>query len=96
MLNPGILALGTVLLLGLPVWAEDCPAEDSGWEAREAAVAKAPTCDRALKVAEFCAYGATGDTGLTNIVMEKCEADFSAKMSKAQRQSYDRGHQALR
>jgi hypothetical protein len=91
MLDHAVLALGAALLLAAPAWAEDCPAEDSGWEAREAAVSKAPGCDRALKVAEACAFGATGDTGLTNIVIEKCEADFSRKMSKAQRQAYDRG-----
>ena len=78
-------------MLAAPVSAEDCPAEDSGWEAREAAVRKAPTCEQALKIADACAYGATGDTGLTNIVIEKCEAGFSRKMSKPQRRAYDRG-----
>lgn len=91
MVGRTVLALLTVLLLGAPAKAQDCPAEGSGWEGREDAVRKAPTCNAALKVAESCAYGASGDTGLTLIVREKCEADFSAKMSKAQRQSYDRG-----
>ena len=59
--------------------------------AGEDAVRKAPTCNAALKVAEACAYGASGDTGLTNIVLEKCEAGFSARMSKAERRVYDRG-----
>jgi hypothetical protein len=86
-----VLALSVVLLLGGAARAQDCPAQGSGWEGREDAVHKAPTCNEALKVAESCAYGASGDTGLTNIVMEKCEADFSTKMSKAQRRAYDRG-----
>jgi hypothetical protein len=91
MLGRTVLALLAVLLLVVPVVAQDCPAEGSGWEGREDAVRKAPSCNEALKVAESCAYGATGDTGLTNIVMEKCEAGFLAKLSKSQRQAYDRG-----
>ena len=90
MLGRTVLALSAVLLLVAPARAQDCPSEGSGWEGRQDAVRKAPTCNAALKVAEACAYGATGDVGLTNIVMEKCEADFSAKMSKAQRKTYDR------
>jgi hypothetical protein len=93
MLGRTALALLAVLLLGVAAMAQDCPTEGSGWEGREDAVRKAPTCNEALKVAESCAYGASGDTGLTNIVLEKCEAGFSGRMSKAQRQSYHRGIQ---
>ena len=89
MLGRMVLVLSAVLLLVVPARAQDCPTEGSGWEGRQDAVRKAPTCKEALKVAEACAYGATGDVGLTNIVLEKCEADFSAKMSKAQRQRYN-------
>ena len=90
MLGRTVLALSAVLMLLMPalVRAQDCPAEGSGWEGREDAVRKAPTCNQAFKVAEACAYGATGDTGLTNIVIEKCEADFLAKLSTAQRKTY--------
>jgi len=84
MLSRTILTLSAVLLLVVSAKAQDCPAEGSGWEGRE----DAPSCNEALKVAEACAYGATGDTGLTNIVIEKCEADFLAKLSKAQRKTY--------
>jgi hypothetical protein len=91
MLDRTVLAISAVLLLAAPAQATDCPAEGSGWEGREDAVRKAPTCNAARKVAEACAYGAGGDTGLTNIVLEKCEAGFSAKMSKAERRVYDRG-----
>jgi len=86
-----ILPMIAVVLLAVPARAQDCPAQGSGWEGRQDAVRSAPSCNEALKVAESCAYGATGDTGLTNIVLEKCEADFFAKMSKGQRVSYDRG-----
>jgi hypothetical protein len=50
--------------------------------------AKRPSCNEALKVAESCAYGASGDTGLTNIVIGKCEADFLTKFSSTQRKTY--------
>ena len=91
MLDRTVLVLSAVLLLAVPAKAQDCPMEGSGWQGRQDAVRKAPTCNAALKVAESCAYGATGDTGLTNIVLEKCEANFLARMSKAQRRAYDRG-----
>ena len=35
--------------------------------------------------------GAADEAGLTEIVVEKCEADFPAKLSKAQRAGYDAG-----
>ena len=91
MIDRTVLAISALLLLAAPAQATDCPAEGSGWEGREDAVRKAPTCNVALKVAEACAYGASGDTGLTNIVLEKCEAGFSVRMSKVERRVYDRG-----
>ncbi len=91
MLSYVIPAIGAVLLFVLPAGAKDCPTQDLGWEAREAAVGKAPTCREALAVAEACAFGASGDTGLTGIVIEKCEAGFLPRLSKAQRSAYDGG-----
>ncbi len=85
------LAISAVLFLALPAAAADCPTQDFGFEAREGAVRQAPTCREALAVAEACAFGASGDIGLTEIVIDKCEADFPAKLGKAQRQAYDRG-----
>jgi hypothetical protein len=85
-----VLTLSAVFLLVVSAKAQDCPAEGSGWEGREDAVRKAPSCNEALKVAESCAYGATGDTGLTNIVIEKCQAGFLTKLSQGQRRIYDR------
>jgi hypothetical protein len=90
MLGRTVLALAAVLLLVVPAIAQDCPAEGSGWEGRQDAVRKAPTCNEALKAAESCAYGATGDVGLTTIVMEKCQAVFLTKLSKSRRRTYDR------
>ena len=85
--------LAAVVLLfrpaGTPALAKDCPQQEFPHEAREEAVRKAPSCREALDVMEACAYGATGDTSLGEIVREKCEAGFLTKLSKAQRKTYD-------
>jgi hypothetical protein len=84
-----VLAVSAMLLITTPVRAKDCPATDSGWEAREDAVRKAPSCKAALEVMEACAYVASGDTGLGLIVHERCEPLFLPKLSKAQKRAYD-------
>lgn len=91
MFDRSVLAAVGWLLLTLPVAGQDCPTQETGWEAREAVVRKAPTCRDALKVAESCAFGASGDIGLTDIVIKRCEADFLAGLGKASRQRYDAG-----
>lgn len=85
------LGLAALLLLAAPAGAKDCPTQDFGWEAREGEVRKAPSCKEALAVAEACAFGATGDVGLTDIVIEKCEAGFLGRLGKEQRRAYDGG-----
>jgi hypothetical protein len=80
-----------------PAWAgpkpakvqKECPVQESSLDAREEAIAKAPACKQALEIMEACAYGAGGDTGLGAAVVEKCEAGFLSKLSKAQRRTYD-------
>jgi hypothetical protein len=37
----------------------------------------------------ICSYGASGDVPLGQIVTEKCEGDFLAKLTKAQRRTYE-------
>ena len=66
-----VLAMSAMLLIVNPVQAKDCPTEDLGYEAREDAVRKAPSCRAALEVMEACAYAASGDTGLGLIVHER-------------------------
>ncbi|MCX7310238.1 MAG: hypothetical protein NTV56_00560 [Alphaproteobacteria bacterium] len=38
----------------------------------------------------LCSYGASGDVPLGEIVTKKCEGDFLAKLSQAQRKTYHR------
>jgi len=85
-----VLAVSALLFIATPLKAKDCPTQDFGYEAREDAVRKAPSCKAALEVMEACAYTASGDTGLGLIVHERCEPEFLAKLSKAQKKAYDR------
>jgi hypothetical protein len=84
-----VLGVLAALTLTTPAAAKDCPTQEFSHEAREQAVRDAPTCQASLEVMEACAYGATGDTSLGEIVIEKCEADFLTKLSKAQRKTYE-------
>jgi hypothetical protein len=68
--------------------AELCPAGDA--EEIEKLLAEAPSCDRSMDLFKVCSYGAGGDTGLGTIVTEKCEGDFLAKLSRAERRAYNR------
>ena len=85
-----VLAVSAMLLFVTPVRAKECPAKESGYEAREDAVRKASSCKEALAVMEACAYTASGDTGLGLIVHERCEPEFLGQLSKAQKRAYDR------
>ena len=83
-----ILALWAVLIFApFLSAAEICPVLDR--EELESLLADAPSCDRSMDLFKACAYGAGGDTGLGAIVTEKCEADFLAALSRAERRVYD-------
>lgn len=84
-----ILAWTAILLATLPVAAEDC--QSLRYEEREAVIRKAPTCDKAMVAFGDCAFGASGDTGLGQIVTEKCQGDFLQKLGTGQKHSYERG-----
>lgn len=85
-----VLAVLALLLLVAPVGAKDCPVDEFSLDARENAIRKAPSCRQALEIMGACAYGAGGDTGLGGAVHERCEPEFLGKLSKAQKQAYDR------
>jgi hypothetical protein len=69
-----ILAFSTMVLMASGVAAQECM--NLGHEQRQALIAKAPTCDKAHEQFSDCAYGASGDVSLADIVTEKCEAEF--------------------
>jgi hypothetical protein len=84
-------AASIVAMATAPVAApiEDCPTR--GGDNILDLLDQAPTCEKALAFFEACAYGSSGDVGLSEVVIRKCEGDFLTKLSKSQRQAYDQG-----
>jgi hypothetical protein len=84
-----ILAIAATLA-AVPVRAEDCPAKSNGMDDVIAAINAAPGCDRAMKVFEVCALGASGDVQFGEAVEQKCESGFLAKLKPPQKRAYDK------
>lgn len=78
-----ILACFAIVLAGPLAGAQECM--NLGHEQRQALIAKAPTCDKAVEQFSDCAYGASGDVSLADIVTEKCEAEFLPKIVRTPR-----------
>jgi hypothetical protein len=70
------LVLLEAFLGGAAQAAEECPAKSNSMEGIIAVLNAAPSCDRAMKLFEACAYGASGDVQFGEAVEKKCEADF--------------------
>jgi hypothetical protein len=88
-----VVVVSTLLLfaagaLAAPKVQKECPGGLDA-DAKEELLRKAPSCDAAMELFDACAYGASGDTGLSAAVVENCEKGFAAKLSKARRKSYD-------
>jgi hypothetical protein len=49
----------------------------------------APTCEKSLALFQDCAYGASGDVGLSEVVIGKCEGDFLTRLNRSQRRAYE-------
>ena len=78
-----ILACFAMVLMASAVVAQEC--QNLGHREREALVRNAPTCDKAVEQFSDCAYGASGDVSLADIVTEKCEAEFLPKIVRTPR-----------
>jgi hypothetical protein len=74
--------------------AEECPAKSSSMDDIIAVLNAAPNCDRAMKLFEACAYGASGDVQFGEAVEKTCEADFLKDLKPAQKPGYQRELQA--
>src|SRR5258708_7416856 len=85
-----LLVAASVLSAAVAV-AAGCPTFDG--EKRLELIGRAPTCDKSMAVFEACSYGASGDVGLSAVVIKKCEVGFLAKLSALQRRQYDREQQ---
>jgi len=71
--------------------AAECPTLDGA--GRLELIEQAPTCDRSSKLFELCSYGASGDVGLSAVVIKKCEGDFLSKLNASQRRTYEHEQQ---
>jgi len=85
--------LGTISIVAMttaPAAAAtpDCPVQDR--DSILDLLDQAPSCEKSLALFQACSYGASGDVALSEVVIRKCEGDFLTKLSKSQRQSYDR------
>lgn len=49
---------------------------------------QAPSCEASLALFQACAYGASADVGLSEVVIGKCERDFLIRLSPPQRRTY--------
>ena len=86
--------LSLAVAVGAPVAAvaaEECPTLDGA--GRLELLEHAPSCDRSLELFELCSYGASGDVGLSAVVIKKCEGGFLARLGAAQRRTYEREQQ---
>jgi hypothetical protein len=83
-------SLAVVLSLAASAHAEDCPAKSTQMDDIIAALNKAPSCDRAMKVFEACEFGTSGDVQFGAVVEKKCEGDFLARLGSPQRRAYQR------
>jgi hypothetical protein len=89
--GPGLAILAVVLsFAAAPARAEDCPAKSTGMDDIVAAVNDAPSCERAMKVAEACAYGASADVQFGAAVEKKCEGDFLGNLKAPRKRAYAR------
>ncbi|MCJ9702963.1 hypothetical protein [Bradyrhizobium sp. SHOUNA76] len=88
-----VAGLALVLLegiLGGAALAEECQAKSTSMDDIVVALNAAPSCDRAMKLFEACAYGASGDVQFGEAVEKKCEADFSGQLGPPQKLRYQR------
>ena len=88
-----LLLLGSVSG-GAAYAAEECPAKSTSMDDVIAVLNAAPGCDRAIKLFEACAYGASGDVQLGEVVEKKCEADFIGQAKAPRKPGYQRELQA--
>ena len=85
--------LASMLVLGWvfippPAFAEaKCPAGDAPIFPDD--LRATASCEAAHKLHDACAWGSSGDAGLSGVVIEKCEAVFLSRLTPAQKRNYE-------
>jgi len=80
-----ILSLG-----GSPALAAVCLDKSMTSDEIVEAINASSGCERAMKVFQDCAFGASGDIQLGEAVEKKCEGDFLGRLKALQKQAYKR------
>jgi hypothetical protein len=75
---------------------EKCPAASLQSDDIVKAIQAAASCKAAYDVMNACRVGAGGDVELANVVSEKCEATFMARLAAGQKRAYERERAACR
>jgi hypothetical protein len=66
----------------------ECPV--SGYDKDAQRMAEAPSCDASMQLLMACQLGSSGDVGLSDIVIKKCEGDFLESLNDSARRGYER------
>ena len=73
-----------------PAPAAVCQAKSMTSDEIIEAINAAPGCERAMKLFQDCAFGASGDVQLGEAVEKKCEGDFLGGLKARQKRAYQR------
>jgi hypothetical protein len=94
-LIPALLAFALTPSIGL---AADCPVkptdDQSFADAVTDALTAAPNCKEAVKLGQICTFGSTLDVDAATIVIDKCEKEGLAKLSKQKSVQYTKASEA--
>jgi hypothetical protein len=90
------LTVAAALLMLMPptAVADDCVVASMNPTEVRQRIDAAPTCAQGLKIFQGCGWGSMADVVTADHVIQKCEAVFEGKLSRAQQRSYDRAQKA--
>ena len=89
--GPGPAVLAAVLsFAAAPASAAVCLAKSMTLDEIVDTINASAGCDRAMKVFEDCAFGASGDIKLGAAVEKKCEGDYLNRLKAPQKNAYQR------
>lgn len=71
-----------------PAHAQSCPSQMLDPIEIEQAINASSSCSSAFRILEACQRGSSGDVRIARKVVAKCEAQFSAELTSAQRSQY--------
>lgn len=96
LLAAAMIALSVVTVVAQPKTKPAEPVDCPDWtiEVVHKRADQAQTCEDAHRVLRQCAAGGTSDGALATTVVEKCEAEFLARLKPSEKRTYNRRHDA--